>query len=289
MIRFYLLGKKGLDCIKSLKKSHLNHVVDVVIDRDQNVQKDYAEEIQELCEQLKIPTILRKEATKSAAGTLEIAIGWRWLINTENQVLVFHDSLLPKYRGFNPLVTALINGDKEIGVTALTAGESYDTGDIIGQKSTLIDYPINIKSAIDQVSQLYVELLHDVFSKHLSKSLKGIPQEASEASYSLWRDEEDYWIDWQQSAEEIRRFIDAVGYPYKGAKTKASGHTVRILNATTKPDVEIANRTPGKVIFKDSEGFHIVCRQGLLCVSEFYNDTGEKVDLGNAFRIRFGK
>ena len=53
---------------------------------------------------------------------LALAIGWKKLINSSyQQVVVLHDSLLPKYRGWNPLLTALINGDSRIGSTALIA------------------------------------------------------------------------------------------------------------------------------------------------------------------------
>ena len=46
-------------------------------------------------------------------------------------MIIFHDSLLPKYRGFAPLVNSLINQEKEIGVTAIKASQNYDEGDTV--------------------------------------------------------------------------------------------------------------------------------------------------------------
>jgi methionyl-tRNA formyltransferase len=57
-----------------------------------------------------------------------------------------HDSLLPKYRGFAPLPNALINGEREVGVTALFASEEYDMGDIVCQRRLAVEYPMITRS-----------------------------------------------------------------------------------------------------------------------------------------------
>ena len=135
------------------------------------------------------------------------------------QLIVFHDSLLPRYRGFNPLVSCLINGERHIGVTALLASSEYDRGNIISRSYTEINYPIKIQNAIELILRNYRELALTV-SEMIERRevITGQPQNEQEASFSLWRDEEDYRIDWSQPAEDIKRFIDAVGYPYKGAQ-----------------------------------------------------------------------
>ena len=96
---------------------------------------------------------------------LSIAAGWRNLLPTSpGKLIIFHDSLLPKYRGFNPLVTALINGDDVLGVSALWAAENYDEGEIIFQEKVTIAYPIKIKQAIDTIEPLYANLTKNVLS-----------------------------------------------------------------------------------------------------------------------------
>ena len=82
------------------------------------------------------------------------------------------------------------------------------------------------------------------------KELKGIIQDEKEATYSIWRDEDDYKIDWSKSSDEIKRLIDAIGYPYSGAITSNSkGERIRILDAEIIDDVFCEVRHPGKVIF----------------------------------------
>ena len=60
------------------------------------------------------------------------------MIRDKSKLIVFHDSVLPKLRGFNPLVTSLINGYEEIGVTVLYGTEDFDRGEIILQKKVNI-------------------------------------------------------------------------------------------------------------------------------------------------------
>ncbi len=286
MVRLYLLGKKGLSCIKGLNPKYHQLISEVVIGRDSGVLNDYSSELEALCGKLGISTCFKyKESTEA---DLKIAVGWRWLIEDFENLLVFHDSLLPKYRGFNPLVTALINGDKEIGASVILANQSFDRGDILMQKSISISYPIKIEMAIDEMSRLYSSMLNTLLEQYQGASnLEAEPQDESLATYSLWRDEDDYVIDWKQSSHEIVRFVDAVGYPYKGAKTKYDGQWIRIFDAESVDDITISNRTPGKVIWRTSNGLVVVCGKGLLKVNAFYDDMGEPLDFNKKLRIKF--
>ena len=219
-----------------------------------------------------------------------IAVSWRWLI-TENfsSTIIFHDSLLPKYRGFAPLVSALIKGDDRIGVTALLAQGEYDSGPIIAQESTSITYPVTIRQTIEKIIPCYEDLVLKVGNMIMNGNLKPFQQDDAQATYSLWRDESDYEIDWNWDASQIRRFIDATGYPYKGALTYILGSKVRIFTAEEVKDVAIENRTPGKVIFCRHGEPIIVCGTGLLKVKyAVFDDTKEEVIPLSKFRTRFG-
>ena len=86
------------------------------------------------------------------AADFSIAVAWKWLIKQKDILIVLHDSLLPKYRGYLPLVSQLINGEKEIGVTSFFANDKYDEGDIIYSSKIDIKYPITIEQAINQIN-----------------------------------------------------------------------------------------------------------------------------------------
>ncbi|QSS98030.1 formyltransferase family protein [Psychroflexus sp. ALD_RP9] len=284
MVNLYVLGKKGLIALSKLDMLYRKNIKSVIIGSDKNIDNDFSSEIIKVCQDFKLNYQFQNHTSEYTAK-YSVAIGWRWLINDDSNLIVFHDSILPHYRGFNPLVTALINGDSEIGVTALKGSKEYDKGEIIEQKIVPVTYPLKIEKAIDLISTQYANLLNSIFNKLIKDNLKSYPQDSSKVSYSLWRDEDDYKIDWSLDALKIKRFIDAVGFPYKGAYTIYNGKKLIIKNAEIVADVNIANRTPGKVIFKENNSYTIVCGKGLLKIKSFYDSNNMEVRL-NKFRLR---
>ena len=285
-VGFYLMNKKGLKTIYKiidLKKDYL--IKYVVCSRDSNVINDYYEDIKALCKLNNILFLDRKEEFFFKVD-YKIAIGWRWIIKNSENLIVFHDSILPGYRGFSPLVNCLINEEKEIGVTALFASDDYDRGEIIEQKKINIEYPITIKKAIDLIGNVYEDLAISILEKIEKHTLSSIVQDESKASYSLWRDTEDYFINWNWSSYKIKRFIDAVGFPYNGAKTIINNIEHRILEAEIIDDVEIINRDVGKVIFVKDEKPVVVCGRGLLKILSMQNQENKNVKI-KKFRTRF--
>jgi methionyl-tRNA formyltransferase len=286
MINLYLLGEKGYFTLKSIELDFLSLINCVIIGNDKNVINDYSKDIEKYCKANKVTYVYQNKTIEKSSSDYSIAIGWRWLIKDNSKLIVFHDSILPRLRGFNPLVTSLINGDNEVGVSVLFGTEDFDRGEIIIQKKIQINYPIKIKYAIEQVSLLYGEAINELIFKIKSGAIQSCPQNELLATYSLWRDESDYVIDWNNSAEHIKRFIDAVGYPYKGAYTIFNNIKLYINDSVCVEDVFIENRTPGKVLFKRDDTFIIVCGSGLLSVKDFFDENGQKKELIN-FRLRF--
>ena len=98
------------------------------------------------------------------------------------------------------------------------------------------------------------------------------------ASYSLWRDERDYFINWNWPVFQIKRFVDSVGDPYRGAKTIFKKEEITIMKVEILPDLNIRNRDVGK-IFKLVKGKPIiVCKDGLLLIeSAKYRNTNKTI------------
>jgi methionyl-tRNA formyltransferase len=287
MINLYLLGAKAYIAIKNLSEEKYHIINRVIIGKDKSVTDDCSVEIASFCISQNIPFTFSNKPMDDTNAKYSIAIGWRWILNLTSKLIVFHDSILPRLRGFNPLVTALIQGDEEIGISVLYANENFDTGDIIIQEKITIAYPIKIKKAIELIGTLYGKALNEILKKINFNNLIAVKQDESLATYSLWRDEADYKIDWNQSCYYIQRFIDAVGEPYKGAFTTLDGKKLIIKDAfVIEQDYLIENRTPGKVLFKKNDNLFIVCGIGLLSVSEFYDIYGNQFAI-DKFRTRF--
>lgn len=277
-IGLYLLGKKGLQVLYKLcEKQYIDKVRFVVVGEDKNILEDYSKEIVQICQKHKIKVFKRNDIT-IPKSTIQFAIGWKWIIDDCNNLIVLHDSLLPKYRGFNPLVTALLNEDEEVGVTAIKANKEFDMGNIIIQRSISITYPIKINTVIEKVGELYSDIVASIIDLLLNGNLEEYIQNEEEATYSLWRDEDDYFIDWNKSSAQILRFVDSVGFPYKGAKTKFNNDIIRILDVELVKDLNIVNRQAGKFLFLKEGKPDVVCGQGIIRVlNAIYESNGNKV------------
>jgi methionyl-tRNA formyltransferase len=287
-VTFYLMNRKGWSVLKAVLDKFGSPAVHAVIaSRDAAMAKDYYDEITGLCREHNV-SVYDRNSTGLKPSAYKIAIGWRWIIPDAENLIVLHDALLPRYRGFAPLVNSLINGEKKAGVTALFASAEYDKGDVISQLETTLSYPVKIADAIEQVSNLYEQLVLDILNKLAAgKKLSANRQDERNASYSLWRDEDDYRIDWMEKASVIRRFIDAVGFPFKGASAVVDGKMLRISDAEELPDVKIENRQTGKVIFVYDGKPVVVCGEGLLKINALHDEAGNSMLPFSKFRSRF--
>ena len=286
-----LMNAKGLAVLQALIPYRRN-IRCVVGARDGHVKNDYYDEIRGLSLANGIAFCDKSDMDAHVAGDCyKIAVGWRWLIHDTSRLIIMHDSLLPRYRGFSPLVAQLINGETTIGVTALMASECYDEGDVIAQEKINVTYPIKIARAIDLISGCYVKLAVDIVARLVDGGrLPTCPQCHQDATYCLWRDEKDYAIDWRRSAQEIWRFVDAVGYPYSGATARINGVRCIVNDVELVPDVYVENRSDhiGKVIFMKDESPVVVCGAGFLrIVSAKYADGTDLKFSSVKFRSRF--
>ena len=282
------MGEKGLSALKAVLPFKLL-IEQVVGAQDKNVQADYYEEIRSICDYEQIPWHDRCEDF-DVTSPYSIAIAWRWMMhsNSDHKLIVLHDSLLPRYRGYAPLVNMLINREPYIGVTALFASGEFDRGEIIMQKKVPVTYPIHIQDAIENISKLYSELCLYIFSTlSYGGTLTSQPQDDTKATYSLWRNEQDYKIDWNMDAEYIMQFIYSLGFPYKGASTFADYKKYRVLDCKLVEDVVIENRCPGKVLFVQDKYPVVVCGKGMLQITKLITDEGEDSLPLKKYRTKF--
>ena len=289
----FLMTKKGLAVLQALIDNDMASMVDLVVGaRDRSVQQDYYGEIKDLCKTSEI-SFYDKNNFLHTNSDYAIAVSWRWLIDLPlTELIIFHDSLLPKYRGFNPLVSCLLNKEKEIGVTALFATEEFDKGDIIQRSSTKIKHPVELNDAVDLITENYQALAIDIVTKIKNgENLNAIPQIEEQATYSVWRDERDYRIDWTKDADYISRFVKALGAPYNGASSLMDGKLVRILEATPLEDVVLENRFAGKLLFKHGDYPVVICGHdngaGLLRLTSVVDEDDNELLPLKKYRVRF--
>jgi methionyl-tRNA formyltransferase len=291
-VTLFLMTQKGYAVLRHLCAHFLPLLDLVVVGTDKALEDDFERPIIELCREHGIAWRRRAEFDGVVNG-YAVAVAWRWMIDhPADRLIVFHDSLLPRYRGFAPLVNSLINGEPEIGVTAILGAADYDAGDIVAAAGLPVHYPIKIGEAIALNQRNYLAVADDVFGcLFAGRALPARPQAHEHASYSVWRDDLDYRIDWGRSATQIRRHVDAVGPPYKGACTTVDGRLARILDVVEMSDLRIENRAVGKVLMLDQGLPVVICGEGLLKLTKAtVDDNGSCTDLLPLprFRVRFG-
>jgi methionyl-tRNA formyltransferase len=289
-VAFYVMSRRGLYALQKFIENFGVAAIDGVVGAaDPAVKDDPYSEIVALALQHGIPFYDRNvKQPPFTSGTLKFAVGWRWLIQDAENLIVFHDSLLPKYRGFAPLVNCLVKGERATGVSAIFAAEEYDKGKIIAQKSVAIDYPIKIKHAIEKIEPLYAALIAEIYTDWMAGSdITGVSQLESDATYSPWLDEQDYAIDWSWPADKIKRFIDAVGYPYAGARTRVADQIYIIEEAEVMKDLVVENRPRhlGKIISMRDGIPVVICGDGLLALQQMTTPAGDACKIN--FRSRF--
>ncbi|MHB8951969.1 MAG: methionyl-tRNA formyltransferase [Pirellulaceae bacterium] len=260
--------------------------------------RSYSERIHALATSHGLPMVRWSDFKRDPVGYLQqeaieglLCIGWRYLIPEAaiaylcGNVVAAHDSLLPKFRGFAPLPTALIVGEKRAGVTFLRVGRGVDEGDILWQKAMDIGPTDTIAQLIERVVPLYREGATMFLNGELSA---GVPQDSSQATYSIWRDERDYWIDWHADSAMIERTVRALGDPYLGARCRLNDKIVIVHQAEIVPDIGFALRQPGKVWGLDERGCPtVVCGQGMLRILAA-TCQGASILPMQSLRVRFG-
>jgi methionyl-tRNA formyltransferase len=217
---------------------------------------------------------------------LLFAVSWRYMIPREIYELprfgayIFHDSLLPAYRGFAPTVWALINGEPQTGVTLFHAAEDVDSGDIVAQQPVPIGADDTIADVMGRVTEAYLSLLEDSLPALLVGAAAATPQDHSAATYTCRRLPEDNRIDWTQSSERIYNLIRAVTRPYPGAFTTLDGARLTIWSASRLPAFPpYVGRIPGRVVeVKRGEGAVVLTGDGALLLREIQPEGGEPVN-----------
>ncbi|GAB2841842.1 methionyl-tRNA formyltransferase [Actinocorallia aurea] len=236
---------------------------------DHAYEKIWSDSVADLAAEHGVPVLLRGRpdddvlrALKEAGPDLIVANNWRTWIPPEiielptHGILNVHDSLLPKYAGFSPLIWALINGEDEVGVTAHMMDAELDAGDIVVQRAIPVGPADTVTDLFHRTVDLITPIVQEALALIASGRTDWTPQDRSQASFFHKRSIEDGNIDWTWTAEEIERLIRAQSDPYPNAFTYYKGERVRVLKASVSEGVY--GGTPGRVFIKEGDGIVIV-------------------------------
>ncbi|WP_433757288.1 methionyl-tRNA formyltransferase [Nocardia sp. CA-135398] len=170
--------------------------------------------------------------------------------------LNLHDSLLPKFTGFSPVLWALISGESETGLTVHRMDQGLDTGDILVQRSLPIGPTDTGAELVLRGMELIPGALREALHALESGTAQWQPQRKSERTYFHKRSERDSRIDWTWSAVDLERFVRALSEPYPRAFTYYRGERIEVFEAAVSE--ARYGGTPGRVIVQEGGGA-VVC------------------------------
>jgi len=183
------------------------------------------------------------------------------LINSIENSLNIHGSLLPKYRGRTPHVWSIINGEKFSGVTAHVIEEGVDTGDIIKQVQVEISDEDTGHDLLQKFEKIYPQLLIDSLS-YIKNGEKLIKQNERQASYFGKRTPEMGYIDFFKNSQDIINFVRAQAPPYPGAYYYLNSGEKIIVQKIIQAEQNL-NSAIG-VIVKINDNYFVKCKDVLL-------------------------
>jgi methionyl-tRNA formyltransferase len=214
---------------------------------------------------------------------LMFVVSWRYMVpsiiyhRARLGTFVFHDSLLPEYRGFSPTVWAIINGEDHTGATLFEIAEEVDSGDIVDQEKVTIEPDEAIAVVMDRVTHAYLNLLERNLNGLVYGTAPRHHQDHSSATYTCKRLPDDNQIDWTLPSRTIHNLIRGVSAPYSGAYTFLSGQKMRVWSArqliNSRPYV---GKIPGRVVeVRPGEGSVVLTGDGVLLLSKVQMESGE--------------
>ena len=208
----------------------------------------------------------------------------------------FHYGLLPKYRGPNPVLAQLLNGETESGITVHIVDENIDTGPIVMQQRIAIEERDTFGIQLDKLAMLGASMATNLLSVfRLNPVPPAVPQDEAKAGYYKKPVAADLMINWNiMSGQQIIRLINACNPWNKGAGAIINNMVICLTDAELTADVYNGNAAPGTIIaLNEQAGLKIYCfdnsviRINVICTPQGFFAGKRLVDYGIKINDQF--
>ena len=208
--------------------------------------------------------------------------------------LNIHASLLPKYRGAAPIQQAVIDGEKESGVTIMKMGVGLDTGDMISQAVVPLAEDETGGSLFEKLAEEGAELLIRTIPSIVDGTAVYTKQpEESPTPYAAMISKKMGLLDFGKSAEELERLVRGLN-PWPSAFTKVNGKNLKIWDAKviamfggdlfSKIPGQNPTKSAGKVWVADETGLHVKTGDGILVIEELQLEGKKRMKTADFLR-----
>ncbi len=234
---------------------------------------------------LKAPEFI--EELKSYQANLQVVVAFRMLpevvwsmpsLGTFN----LHASLLPQYRGAAPINWAIINGEKETGVTTFFLKHEIDTGSIIFQEREPIFEQDDAGTLYERLMEKGGQLVLKTVKSIEADDFPSLPQpETQEAKHAPKIFKETCEINWDQSNEKLRNFVRGLS-PYPAAWTTLNGKTYKIYRIS--PAEYKKESRPGEIATDNKSYLYVRTADGWISVDELQPEGKKKMSIQEFLR-----
>jgi methionyl-tRNA formyltransferase len=177
-----------------------------------------------------------------------------------------HASLLPKYRGGAPIHKAIIDGEKETGVTIMYMVEALDAGDMLSKIALPIEERDTVGTLHDKLAAAGAQLLIQTLPRLLTGQIEGVPQDHAAATFAPTIKRADERIDWTKTAEQVYNQVRGMN-PFPVAFTFCEGKVWKIW-WVDKQELNESLAEPGTVIAVEPDGLVVACGSGSVKITE---------------------
>ncbi len=192
-----------------------------------------------------------------------------------------HASLLPKYRGAAPIQWAVINGEKETGITTMWMDEGMDTGDILLAATEPIRPDDTAASLHDRLAKIGAGVLLRTLEKLAEGTLKPHVQDHARATMAPMLKKGDGRIPWHRTAEQIECFIRGVD-PWPGAFTDYGKKRLKIFRV--EAIALTTDAAPGTVIEGFADELRVAAGSGAVLIREIQGESGKRLSIEEFLR-----
>lgn len=190
-----------------------------------------------------------------------------------------HASVLPKYRGSAPYQWAVLDGQKETGVTAMYLCPEMDAGDIIEISKTPIGPDETAGELLDRLAVLGAALLSKTMGRMAAGKVEGTPQDGSLATYAPMLDKSMCPIDWSQTAQQVHDHVRGL-HPWPVATAELAGTKFKIHSTAV---VEGSGK-PGTILALTKTGLRVACGEGAVEIRSLQAEGGKRMAAADYFR-----
>lgn len=177
------------------------------------------------------------------------------------ETINLHASLLPKYRGANPIQRAIINGDKETGICTMITELGLDCGDICLKEVIPIDDDMNCEDLFNTISELSPQLLEKTLIGLVDGSVKPVPQCEDGVCMANKLSKEETQIDWAKPAVEIHNLVRGI-YKFPSAHFVYNDKLIKVMQSK----VVSGKGLPGEFVEISKDGIKVACGKDCLLV-----------------------